>query len=288
MASAVIPAFSLYGEAASVAGPRFVHIETLAARNLHTHWTIAPHRHHDLHQLVCVTAGEVAASLDGVAATLAAPALAWVPARLVHGFRFQHGSEGFVLSIAEDFGHDLRPLATPLLPALAVGVTAGADWAGLVAALAAIAVETGWERPGRDTMLAAQLLVALTALARLAGGHRGNRPGTDLALFERFRLLVEQHYTRHRPVAWYADALATSRRTLHRACRRAAGAAPQELVHRRLMLEARRRLLYTPAPVAVIGYELGFADPAYFSRFFTRQVGAPPGRLRGAAMEERP
>jgi len=46
------------------------------------------------------------------------------------------------------------------------------------------------------------------------------------------------------------------------------------------LLEARRRLTYVAMPVAQIAPELGFCDPAYFSRFFRRHAGVPPDRFR--------
>jgi AraC-like DNA-binding protein len=36
-------------------------------------------------------------------------------------------------------------------------------------------------------------------------------------------------------------------------------------------------------PVSEISYQLGFADPAYFSRFFTKRTGMPPGQYRQAS-----
>ncbi|MEH3107050.1 MAG: helix-turn-helix domain-containing protein [Sphingomonas fennica] len=48
------------------------------------------------------------------------------------------------------------------------------------------------------------------------------------------------------------------------------------------MVEARRLLAYTPLTVAEVGHALGFADPAYFSRFYARHAGHPPGAARHA------
>ena len=53
-----------------------------------------------------------------------------------------------------------------------------------------------------------------------------------------------------------------------------------DLLHERLILEARRMLAYTPATIAEVAAELGFDDPAYFSRFFSRSVGASPSGYR--------
>ena len=67
---------------------------------------------------------------------------------------------------------------------------------------------------------------------------------------------------------------------LSRACRNVTGQSAQHLLHDRLMLEARRLLAYTAAPVAEIAAQLGYADPAYFSKFFARSVGETPTAYR--------
>lgn len=47
-------------------------------------------------------------------------------------------------------------------------------------------------------------------------------------------------------------------------------------------LEVRRLLACTPATVPEVARELGFDDPAYFSRFFTRRAGCSPQAWRRA------
>jgi AraC family transcriptional activator of pobA len=49
------------------------------------------------------------------------------------------------------------------------------------------------------------------------------------------------------------------------------------------MVEAKRLLLYTGMTVAEVGYDLGFEDPAYFTRFFAEREGRAPSAFRAAA-----
>ena len=58
------------------------------------------------------------------------------------------------------------------------------------------------------------------------------------------------------------------------------GHSAQHLIHERLLLEARRLLAYSDLDVTTISYSLGFKDPAYFSRFFTRREAMSPSAFR--------
>ena len=48
----------------------------------------------------------------------------------------------------------------------------------------------------------------------------------------------------------------------------------------RLMQEAKRLLLFTGSMANEICYQLGFKDPAYFSRSFQRNAQMTPGEYR--------
>jgi AraC family transcriptional activator of pobA len=56
-------------------------------------------------------------------------------------------------------------------------------------------------------------------------------------------------------------------------------------VHERIILEAKRYLGFTAMPVSQIAFALGFADPAYFSRFFRDRVGMSPSVYRATLAE---
>lgn len=114
-----------------------------------------------------------------------------------------------------------------------------------------------------------------------AGRPRDDR-GQALAL--RCRDLVERHFRSERRLAFHADALAATPARLNAVCKARFGATASGLLHDRIITEAKRRLIYTGMSAAEIGYALGFEDPAYFSRFFSKRVGVsprPPARDAG-------
>ena len=289
--AARIPAFFLYGEPLRTPDAQAVHVETIAARSEPRGWTIQPHRHHALRQLLLVHRGSVAASLDGLAQTLRGPALLVLPAGCVHAFRFAAGTDGFVVS----FGGAL-PAGTPAEDA---ALRALFDHSGAHPLNAKELRATDTLRiaklllqeflraaPGRDLALRGLLATFLANLQRLVR-HVQQAAGTEAADRERvlvaqFRALVDLHYREHWGLARYGQALDCSVVRLRRACLAVGGQAPASLVQQRLVVEAARQLRYTTTAISEVAYSLGFADPAYFTRFFTRLMGVAPRSFRQA------
>jgi AraC family transcriptional activator of pobA len=58
------------------------------------------------------------------------------------------------------------------------------------------------------------------------------------------------------------------------------GTGVKRVVSERRLLEAKRLLLFTVRTVEDIAYEIGFDDPAYFSRFFRERTGEAPAAWR--------
>jgi AraC-like DNA-binding protein len=67
---------------------------------------------------------------------------------------------------------------------------------------------------------------------------------------------------------------------LRAAVRNAAGTTPQEVILTTRMNQAKALLAESELPVAVIAREVGYEDPAYFSRLFSTRVGQPPRMFR--------
>ncbi|MHA4773145.1 helix-turn-helix domain-containing protein [Streptomyces sp. MSC1_001] len=77
-----------------------------------------------------------------------------------------------------------------------------------------------------------------------------------------------------------AQELCVSRDTLITAVRRITGSPPTVYLTRRRIDRAKALLTDTDRPVALIGRDVGYPDPAYFSRLFTRHVGVAPSVFR--------
>ncbi len=129
--------------------------------------------------------------------------------------------------------------------------------------------------------LRALLYEVLVQLNRCYAARYGvPRPEVPSALLARFGALVERDFARRHRLGDYAAELGVSPGHLSAQCRLRLGESAGARIRVRLMLEAKRLLLFGGETVAEIADRLGFDDPAYFARFFRREAGCPPARYR--------
>ena len=146
--------------------------------------------------------------------------------------------------------------------------------------------ESGRAATGRDNALHGLLTTLLTNLVRISAGAAVAVPSAAIRereLVARFREAVEQRYRDHCGISSYARDIGTSEAALRKACVTVAGQSPTQLIHARMLIEAERQLRYTGMSITQIAYYLGFEDPAYFSRFFTKGMGSSPRSFRRSA-----
>ena len=274
----LIPNYNLFGEAGDL--PDVVHCETIETRSRLHDWELAVHRHARLHQLLLLQEGGGEVSLEGARLALPPGTLVNVPRGVVHGFRFEPETRGLVVTFAaEMLDQTLRP-GEGLREILAEARVMPAD---PEAAQSLTALLNAFS--GRD-FARAQILRSLAGLVlgqvarALAGAGAASDAAPAPELLARFEALIDAHYLQHWGVADYAQALAVSAAHLSRLTRGATGRPASALIEDRLIREARRNLVYTNLPVSRIAYALGFEDPAYFTRVFTRATGLSPRAFR--------
>lgn len=134
-------------------------------------------------------------------------------------------------------------------------------------------------------VVSAYLRLILMTLWRGSDGERSEQRGrgeTGLIL-QRYRQLVEAGFRQHRPISAYAAELGVTADRLHSICQRALGRAPIQLLHERVVQEAKLRLERSARNIQEISDSLGFRDPTYFSHFFKRKTGLSPAGYREIA-----
>ena len=102
----------------------------------------------------------------------------------------------------------------------------------------------------------------------------------ELAFFRKFTLLVESHYKNKHTVADYAELLFIAPKTITHKFKRLNLPQPNDIIKNRIVLEAKRLLAHTSMTAKEIGYDLGYDDPAYFSRLFLQKTGETTSSFR--------
>ena len=104
--------------------------------------------------------------------------------------------------------------------------------------------------------------------------------GEITSILQSFRQLVEVHFREHWQIGKYADEIGITYDRLHSICDRTLGKSPLQLLHQRVIQEARIRLERSGNTIQEISDSLGFSDATYFSHFFKRITGYPPAKYR--------
>ncbi|MEV7276452.1 AraC family transcriptional regulator [Streptomyces sp. NPDC093111] len=208
---------------------------------------------------------------DGRRTTVTAPAVIWLTPGVPHHYGADPGTgwdESFVdftgpaTATYTELGYiepdrPVVPLADAAPARAAVGRIARAARPGNPF----LEVETG--------AAVHELLVALRR-SRADTNADGDPVLTALARDAFGRLTVAEHAARHGMTA----------AELRTAVRRAAGCSPKDYLLTVRLGRAKELLAGTDLPVAAVARRVGYDDPAYFSRLFTRRVGTAPIRFR--------
>lgn len=92
-------------------------------------------------------------------------------------------------------------------------------------------------------------------------------------LVQKFIDLLEKHFWKMKMVADYAQQLSVSPSYLNERIKSAFGCPASQLIRQRIVLEAKRKALYSDANMKEVAYSLGFEDIAHFSKFFKNTAG---------------
>ena len=252
------------------------------------------HRHHGFYQIHFLTCGRINIHLDDEFHSGHAPLVVVTPPAIAHTFYTDDGTSGHVITARQHVVRDWyatmpgewpqeilrRPAFLPL-----ADCTQTAELTALNAAAELLQQESSKRGQGRASALLALGQYFFITLTRLLSSARLPAPaerarGEDLRIFLAFCDQVESRFREHITLSEYAKQLGVTESRLNDICRRVAGEASKELVHERLLQEARRLLRFSAVPVSEIGYQLGYEDPAYFSRFFARHAGMSPTEFR--------
>ena len=278
-----VPSFFIYGEPARALDVGFLHVETVMERKSLHFGRVAPHQHPQMGQITWWFQGGGIYRIEDRAWIFSAPAISFVPSNVVHGFDVNHQhSNAVVVSVSDDALQAIGPHSDLNLdvPSFLTGESANSAWTRIASLLEMTAEEYRQRGAASERVLTGLIGVVLSLMERLGGSAAlpSSSPTVTLALA--LRRAIDLHYRENWPIRRYVELLATTPHLMDKAVREVFGMSVKELLLERRLLEAKRLLRFTVRPVENIGREIGFEDPAYFSRFFRKRTGDTPTAWR--------
>jgi AraC-like DNA-binding protein len=128
-----------------------------------------------------------------------------------------------------------------------------------------------------------RFIIKCTRLAKLQFADSLTTP-QEVDLVRTFSALVEKHFRTLHKVSDYASIMNKSPKTLSNVFNMLGEKTPLQIIHDRIILEAKKLLLYTDKSSKEISFELNFSDPVQFSRLFKNVAGVTPIEFKRAGL----
>ncbi|KAA1247160.1 AraC family transcriptional regulator [Aquimarina sp. RZ0] len=127
-------------------------------------------------------------------------------------------------------------------------------------------------------MLMARFIITTTRLIKQQSGFK-NVYNEQVDIIREFNVLVESNFKKEHSVAFYAEKLFKSPKTLSNSFARFQK-SPLQIIHDRIILEAKRLFIYTDKTAKEIAYEVGFDDASHLSRMFKKHTTLSPSEFK--------
>lgn len=102
----------------------------------------------------------------------------------------------------------------------------------------------------------------------------------DWQIAGKFLKYAEEYFKNNRKVEFYADMLGVSPKHLAFLVKKNTGKYPSEWLEEYALLEAKKMLRNTDESIQTISFDLNFATPSHFSKFFRSKTGMTPKEFR--------
>ncbi len=113
--------------------------------------------------------------------------------------------------------------------------------------------------------------------------HKTDNPQfleTTNHLLHNFKQLLNQHFVELHMVNDYADKLAVTPDYLNKTVKSITGKSAKEHIQSKLIIEAKRSLIFTNQSSKELAYALGFDESAHFNNFFKKNTGMTPTEFK--------
>jgi AraC family transcriptional activator of pobA len=252
---------------------RVVPIPRLAAGG---RWRVEAMRAYAEPLLLWFTRGQGRITVGGITRGYGAHNAIYIPAGMMHGFEVGPQTFGTALFFGRDHGLDLpqSPMHLRIRDVVPQGELSGI--------IENIVRETETDRPGKEKAALHYLGILGVWLERQAAvsADEAARPDAARRLARAYADILEKNFRSGMGVSDFARELGVTSTHLTRVCNKTCGRSASDLLHDRVIFEARKLLTETRMPVSQVAQALGFTSAAYFTRAFQHRTGKTPSAFR--------
>ncbi|SNR30913.1 MULTISPECIES: helix-turn-helix domain-containing protein [Hymenobacter] len=146
-------------------------------------------------------------------------------------------------------------------------------------------IDSEYEQPDSSLLILKSLLkVLLLTLVRVKEQEFTTQDVNQKRVYD-FMVLLEMNYQHIRNTDFYAAKLSISSKRLNQILKEKLDKTGMQLIHDRIILEAKRQIIHSEHTIKEIAYLLGFKDRPYFSRFFKQHTTQTPEEFQKQARQ---
>jgi AraC family transcriptional regulator, transcriptional activator of pobA len=243
-----------------------------------------PHLH-DFYSIFWIESGEAIHATEFVEYSLGADTILFVPPGLKHRMYLDKSVGGTYIVFNEDFIQYNRKNHVPLKeyklfnnPDFKSLITVVPDKREKLRNITRLISEELQNRDDYSQDIVLSLLHLFLLESRRIFDQQYQSPkeepdSTPDTVIIKFKQLIEENYMTQKNVTPYAEMLNMNPSCLNELAKRTTGITAGELIRNRVIDETKKLLYSSSMSGKEIAFELGFDDPAYFSRFFRKYTG---------------
>ncbi|TLV00926.1 helix-turn-helix domain-containing protein [Dyadobacter luticola] len=251
--------------------------------------TDTPHRH-TYYEILFVEEGQGFHEIDFHSYNIQGAGLHFLTPGQVHLLTFSTSFQGYIVAFSEDFYTFYNPVNQPLSqlsffqPARRQPIITLSEHEKHYFHNILENMVEDHLNPEIDQSLAGKYLgLLLQKCAFLSQKNHQIEDSAPLSVPElvgRFQEMVEKNFRTKHEVQQYAQELSVSPDYLSKIIRKYLGKSSQEYILDKLLLEAKRLLVFTNLSSKEIAYHIQLDDPSYFGRIFKKKTGLTPNEYR--------
>lgn len=248
-----------------------------------------PHRHENFYEIFLIINGSGINKIDFNKYEIKPGAVFFVSPGQVHDIEYTPDTEGLLFLFSADFYLLNKPDKNKLYDfpffysinenqsAIYLDADQLDDFASLF-----LKAQSEWhhKKPLFREIVLSYLDIILSYSKRAFPQAEFTKASKGVLLVKKFKQLIDEHYLQNYSVKDFAQILLVTPNHLNETVKQLTGKNASSLIDEKMVLEIKRKLIYTSLNITQIANEFNFADQSYFSKFVKRHTGLSPEAVR--------